>query len=185
MDFVFLTLSPILAYLAIVLGMSVEAMITVFAAAFAVTQGSLGFWPVLLSVVFGALLEQQIWYYIGRHLHRFEKFVGFLHKMVGRFDNHFLEKPFKVMLLSKFVYGLHRTALLRFGVLKFPMKQYIGFGFLSVVIWLSIFGTLAYVFSSSYQTLLGFLKYGELVLLGIFCLFFLFSLYVSKKFKKL
>lgn len=184
MDFNILVHSPFLAYALIFAGMSVEATVTLFSTVFILSLGHLNPAVCALVIVGGAVTEQLVWYYLGYNLHRFKRIVHFGDRFVGHLDRHFLDRPLRVLVLSKFIYGLHRTVLLRFGMLKFPVKKFLKDGVVAVLAWLAIVGGLAYGFSASYEALKRYFRYGELLILLFVAVFAAIQYFVSKRLKK-
>lgn len=170
-------------YVAVVVGMLVEANITIFAAMFYLATGKFMFWPLLSAVLVGAFLEQVIWYVLGRNLNRFPYLEKKLHRWVKRFDRHFFDKPYRTFILSKFIYGLHRSVLLRFGMLKFKPFWYFRAGSLAIFVWLAVLMPLGYVFGKSYSKLGQYVKYGEVIILVVVVGLFVVEYFVSRKYR--
>jgi len=171
-------------YVAIFFGMSIEAMLTLLAVVFLVVNGALNPLLALLVIIIGGLCEQFIWYYVGYHLNYFKKIISLVQKLTNRYDNHFLEHPRRVLILSKFIYGLHRSALVKFGTLKFPLKRYFSYGFEAIIFWLITVGSIGYAFSASYVELKKYIQYAEIIPFVILIVFLFGEYFVSKKLRR-
>ncbi len=88
-------------------------------------------------------------------------------KKSNHFDEHFLRRPKVTLLLTKFVYGVHRAAIARAGVIGIPGKIYAKHILPIMVFWLVVMGLLGYALSKSFSLLDSYMHYAELVVLGL------------------
>jgi len=173
-----------LIYVILYAGMMFEGLFFLFSAMFLVTQGVLNPLGAVLVILLGAFTEEMVWYWLGKKLNGVKKVSSWIDFGARRFDKHIIEKPFHTLVISKFVYGIHRAVLTRAGMLNLPFAEFMKLAFLSTAIWLGIMGGAAYGFSSSYGILRRYIHYAEIVPLVAFVLYFVAELIVSKKLKK-
>ncbi len=171
-------------YLSLFLGMFFEATLTLLTACFLVSQGTLSFAPAFFAVLSGAYLEELLWYWIGLNINRFKKISRFTNNAVGILDRHFFEKLFRTLMVSKFVYGLHRAILARAGMLKVPFRQYLKTALWVVLIWMVIIGFFGFAFSASYVLLKHYFKYAEFFILIFVGVIITIEILAAKHLKK-
>ena len=170
-----------LAYGAIFVGMLFEGEIVMFSASFLVAQGVLDLLPVVLSAIPGVAIGDFSWYQMGRKYATDESsFMGkLLHKVLGRFDGHIRQRPFRVVFISKFVYGFHHSLLARAGATGFPAKTLFKYDAISSLIWMAIVIALGYFSSASFTIIKSKLKFVEFALLALIITFFVFEKFLT------
>jgi membrane protein DedA with SNARE-associated domain len=161
-----------------------DAAIVVFAAMFLLVEGIISPLPTLAVLMLGVLAEQLFWYWIGRKLGEKEKLMAWLDKPARAFDKHLLSRPFHTLVLSKFIYGIHRAMLVRAGMLKINFKIYLVIALICTILWLGVIGGIGYSFSASYGVLKEYIKYAELVPLGLIIIYFIIDWRISKRLKE-
>ena len=171
-------------YLLLFLFLISDAVLTVFVAMFLLDRGLIAPAPTLSVLVLGVMAEQLLWYGLGRRLGRWQKLMDFLDRPALPFDRHLLDRPLRTLVLSKFIYGLHRAMLVRAGMLKLQFKLYLKIALLCMVIWLTVIGSLGYAFSESYEIVNQYIRYAELVPLGLVSLYFFINWRLSKRLKQ-
>ncbi len=171
-------------YLLVFLLIVFDAALTVFGAMFLVVQGTLAIIPTVIVLFFGVLGEQLLWYYIGKNLRGWNRLMNWLDKPAKPFDKHLVDKPTRTLIISKFVYGIHRAMLVRAGMLHINFKKYVTIAIWSTVVWLGVIGLLGYMFSASYVALRKFVNYAELVPLVLIIIYFIVDWRISKRLKK-
>jgi membrane protein DedA with SNARE-associated domain len=154
------------------------------ASIFLITQGVLQPVVSVILIVLGAIGEQLLWFWVGLKLGENHFISKWGHKLSHRFDPHLVHRTFHSLAISKFIYGFHRAVLIRSGMLKIGLKKFVKASIPATLIWLSIIGTLGFIFSASLGVLKYYLKYGELVLLLIILIFFVADYFVSKRLAK-
>lgn len=171
-------------YLAIFLLVVFDAAITVFAAMFLLVQGVISPLPTFIVLVLGVQLEQLLWYEVGRRLGSWERLMVWLDKPARPFDKHLVSKPLRTLALSKFIYGIHRAMLVRAGMLKIDFKRYFYIALVCTALWLGVIGSLGLAFSGSYEALKRYIKYAELVPLGLVIFYFIVDWRIARRLKK-
>jgi membrane protein DedA with SNARE-associated domain len=137
-----------LVYVFFTLGMLVEGLLFALTVMFLIITGIVQPVPAIASIAIGAMLEQGLFYYVGTRLTNFPRISKWANRIAQRFDNHITKRTVHTLLISKFVYGVHRAILMRSGMLRIPRKQFFRASFLSTVFWLIIIGGLSYFFSA-------------------------------------
>jgi membrane protein DedA with SNARE-associated domain len=171
-------------YLIIFFGMFADAAITVFAAVFLISSGTIVAGLALPILLFGIYAEQLVYYYIGAKLSNHAGVSRWADKLARPFDRHLLSRTFHTLLISKFVYGLHRAILIRSGMLKINFKMFAKSAVFISMIWLAVIAGLGFSFSASYEALKKYFHYAELVPLILIGLFFFVEWLLSKRLKK-
>lgn len=171
-------------YLLLFLSLAFDATLTVFAAMLLLGQGVISPAPALAVLVLGVMAEQLLWYGLGRGLGRWQKLMNWLDRPAVVFDKHLLQRPRRTLLLSKFIYGIHRAMLVRAGMLGLDFKLYLKIALLCTAVWLLVLGILGYAFRESYEVLKRYVDYAELVPLGLVALYFFINWRLSKRLKQ-
>lgn len=171
-------------YIVIFFAMFADAAVTVFVTTFLISNKVLDGDIAIPVLVAGIYAEQLGFYYLGHHLARLKSLAYWANKIAGPFDRHLHARPFHVLLISKFIYGLHRAMLVRSGMLHLKFKKFAEFAVYISLIWLVIIGGLGFAFSASYDALKHYLHYAELIPLGLVFVFFFVEWRLSARLKK-
>ncbi len=126
--------------------------------------------PAALIVVAlaGSGVEQFFWFWFGKKLkNSSNQMAQWIIKKSNHFDEHFLRRPKVTLLLTKFVYGVHRAAVARAGVIGIPGKTYAKHILPIMVFWLLVMGSLGFALRKSFTLLNNYIHYAELVVLGL------------------
>lgn len=162
--------------------MIIEGDPFLFSAFFLAHEGVFGI-PTLSIVIFlGVLVGDLLWYWLGIKIDKQNsKLVGWAEKIAAPFDGHLLSNTFRTIFLSKFTYGTYHAILVRAGMLRLPVRRFIGYDAISTVFWMAVIGGLGYFSSYSFSLIKQYMKLAEIgLLVGI--LFFIFlSKYISKR----
>ena len=183
-------------YAIIFLAMIVEGDPFLFSAFFLANEGVFGIATLSIVIFLGVLVGDLLWYWLGvkidkqnfslREISRREtKLMVWAEKVAAPFDDHLISRTFHTIFISKFTYGIYHAIILRAGMLRFPIRRFIGYDAISTIVWMAAVGGLGYFSSYSFSLVKQSLKYAEIgLLIGI--LFFLFiSHYISKRSKKI
>lgn len=158
-----------LVYVFFTLGMLVEGLLFALTVMFLITTGAVEPVPAIISVAVGAMLEQWLLYYTGSRLNNFPRLTNWVNRVAERFDEHIKKRTLHTLLISKFIYGVHRAILIRSGMLKLPAKQFFKASVVSTLFWLLVVAASSYYFSayllrfSKYWSVLDFLPFGLIV----------------------
>lgn len=183
MDFSFLHLG-IWTYVILFFAMFFDANLMIIIGIFAISSGWLNSWAIAGVIIFGAYLEQLAWFGVGRLMKKSSFLSLWATKVIGRYDEHLINRSARSLLLTKFIYGTHRATLLRYGMLDFLFVKFVKSSAIAVFFWLGIMGIFGFAFSLSYLALKTYLKYAQFGLLAIVVIFFSIQYFVSKSLKK-
>ncbi|MBL8029704.1 MAG: VTT domain-containing protein [Candidatus Doudnabacteria bacterium] len=166
-------------YLLVFFGMLIEGNLTLFASGVLLSQGVFDPLPILLTTFAGAFAEDFLWYRLGfrvkQHTHRTAEWAA---KITNSFSGHLKKKNFRTLLISNFVYGIHRAVLFRAGMEKFQSKKFFRNVAVSLLIWIALVGGLGYSAGASVGLLQEYFKFAQILLLVLVILFLLFERYV-------
>lgn len=171
-------------YVIMFLAMFFDAAITIFAAVFLMTAGSVAVVPTLLILISGIYGEQLFYYWLGHTLSRNDLLMVWAGKIAAPFDKHLQERTFRTLLVSKFVYGMHRAMLIRSGMVKIPAARFVKFSAVIGIIWLAAVGGLALAFSASYQEFKRYFAFAEVIFLALIVIGFILQRMFAGKLKK-
>lgn len=173
-------------YLVIFFAMLLEGNVTLFTSGFLLSQGV--FNPFLLfgAVFLGAMAEDIIWFWFGFKVKgSTEKTAMWAAKITDPFAKHLVEKTFRTMLISNFVYGIHRAVIFRAGMEKMPIKFFVKQAAATLVIWVVLVGSLGYFAGASVGLLGKYYKYAQVLLLVAVIIFlYIERSVVSKKLRR-
>ena len=161
-----------IGYLVFFLAMLVEGEIFLFAAAILTQQGF--FSPFIMAPVIlaGITLGDILWYRLGLKINHSVSFLARWTEKVSRpFSHHLSTRPMRIIMLSKFIYGVHRAIIIQSGILKINFHKFLKYDFKANLIWLVVVGGLGYASGASYHLIKQYLRYAELAMLGIIILF--------------
>lgn len=173
-------------YVIIFLAMIIEGDPFLFTAFFLANEGVFGIATLSIVIFCGVLVGDLLWYWLGIRIDKTNsKLIPWAEKIASPFDEHLISRTFHTIFISKFTYGTYHAILVRAGMLRFPIRRFIGYDAISTVVWMVAVGGLGYFSSYSFSLVKQYLKYAEIgLLVGV--LFFIFlSKYISKRSKKI
>lgn len=132
--------------------MVIEGETFLIVAGVLVHLGALSFWEVITIAIFGVIVGDLMWYFIGfymRKIKRAERIINSLESIVERLLPQFKEKPFVSLVLAKYVYGTNHATLILSGVIGMNLWLFAKAEFVASVIWILVFVTLGYIFGSA------------------------------------
>lgn len=163
--------------------MIIEGDPFLFSAFFLAHEGVLRISTLSVVVFLGVLIGDLLWYWLGIKIdkHSSRKLVDWAERIAAPFDGHLISRTFHTIFISKFTYGTYHAILVRAGMLRFPIRRFIGYDAVSTVVWMIVVGGLGYFSSYSFSLIKHYMKIAEVgLLIGI--LFFIFlSKYISKR----
>lgn len=155
-------------YLLIFVGMLIEGNATMLVVGFLISAGRYNPVALIVVAVAGSVVEQFFWFWFGKQLkNSSNRIAKWVIKKSNHFDEHFLHRPKTTLLLTKFVYGIHRAAVARAGVIGIPGKTYAKHILPIMFFWLVVMGLLGYALRKSFSLLDSYMHYAELVVLGL------------------
>ena len=173
-------------YLFVFIGMLIDGNIALLVVGFLLKGNEASHLLLIIPAFFGALTENLIWYEIGDRIkNHSSKISQWVISKTSYFDEHFIKRPKTTLLISKFIYGTHRPAIVRAGVVGTGIKKYIEEIIPVLIIWMAIFIGLGFGLKAVFSLVDKYLKYTEFILLGLFVLIILFQRFIlSKKLKE-
>lgn len=164
---------PPLGYILIFLAMVFEGDIALFTAAFLTNLGLFDPGDALVTALLGVLIGDWLWYEAGKHIHRLPAFLATrVEKLAAPFDEKIKVRPFRILLLTKFAYGIHHLILLRSGASGLRLSRFFAADLPASLIWVAVVGSLGYFFGASLFGAERYLKFGEVgILAGVILLF--------------
>ncbi len=165
-------------YVIIFLAMIVEGDPFLFAAFFLANEGVFGIATLSIVIFLGVLVGDLLWYWLGVKIDKHNsRLVGWAERIAAPFDEHLISRTFHTIFISKFTYGTYHAIIFRAGMLRFPIRRFIGYDAISTVVWMAVVGGLGYF--SSYS--LSMIKIAEVGLLAGVLFFIFLSKYISKR----
>ncbi|MFA6476059.1 MAG: VTT domain-containing protein [Candidatus Paceibacterota bacterium] len=185
--FYYLIIWQPLGYLLGVVGMIIEGDITWFTFAFLTSQGFFNLWLMLLVVFGGIVISDTLFFFVGRTIHRFPRFVKiWSDKIAQPFDRHIHNRPRQTLLISKFTYAVHKPILVRMGMTDKTYLDFMKQDLPGVFIWILVIGGLGYFSGLSFFLVQQYLRYAEVgLLLGLIIFFIAIKLITKYSIKQL
>jgi len=170
-----------LGYLLSFAGIVVEGDVLWFIFAFLTGQGFYNLGLMLVTVFFGAVAGDTIFYWLGRKISKKNhRFISWAEKVAKPFDSHLKNKLTRTLAISKFTYGGHKPILIRAGMLGIPYWHFFKKDVPAIIVWELTIGSIGYFSGVAFYALKDYLRYLEVgVLLGLI-LFFVIMKIVSK-----
>src|SRR5574340_1102306 len=168
MDSFFSILQPVLPSLPLIIfiGMLFEGNATLFAASFLASRGLVNPLLAFLAVFLGALIEEIGWYWFGQRINGSSHWLSrWARKLTEPFNDHLLQKPFRTLLISKFIYGLHRAVMTKAGILGLNTKTFLKDVSLMLLVWIGVVGGLGFLAGASVNLVSRYFRYAEIGLL--------------------
>jgi membrane protein DedA with SNARE-associated domain len=164
--------------------MFLEGDIFLFSAFFLAREGVFNLWPLIGFSYFGVLLGDLMWYRLGIKVDKSNsRLLRHAEKIAAPFDEHLISRTFRTIFISKYTYGIYHAILLRAGMLRFPIRRFVGYDAVSTIAWMSIVGGLGYFSSFYFSMIKNYIKFAEVGLLLGVLLFVFVSYYLARKSK--
>lgn len=157
-----------LPYGLIFLGMLIEGNAAMLVVGFLISTGNFNPYALVITALAGSTVEQFFWFWFGKRLKNSStRIAKWIIDKSNHFDEHFLHRPKTTLLLTKFIYGVHRAAVARAGVIGINGKTYAKHILPIMLFWLAVMGVLGYALSKSFALLNNYIRYAELIVLGV------------------
>lgn len=171
----YLTIRRSIGYAIVFLGMVIEGDGVLFAAAFLTHQGFFDLLDMFMVVFVGVLFGDFLWYWLGKKFYASSTvFTSWAERIAAPFDIHIVDRLFRTIFISKFMYGFHHLILMRAGALGVGAKKLLKIDFFATFIWILVVGGLGFLSSVSFSTIKHYLRSVEIfLLLGIVTLLFI------------
>lgn len=169
-------------YPLIFIGMIFEGDLILFISAFLIHQGILHPVPVIMTVLWGMILGDNLWYTLGLKFRNYYPSLNkWAEKLAQPFDEHLKNRPFRTVFLSKFTYGIGHAIFFRAGAIRIKWGKLEQSDILATIFWMIIVAGLGYFSSASFTYAKHYLRFGEIaLLLGLIIFFTLKHLIVKK-----
>jgi len=185
---------PLLAeykYLLIFLGATFESMNTIILSGFLASIGSVEFWPVLLIVLAGEILNGYMWYAVGyfggaKPIDRWGRKDEKSRKIIETVERYFHRYSGRAIVLAKLTWSLTIATMIMAGSFKYDMKRFTLYNLIGALGWVAITFSIGYVFGEGYQAIFVITHIGYVVLFlagAIVLIYVLRHLFRSKFFR--
>lgn len=169
-------------YILIFIGAFVEGPILIIACGFMYHLGFFKLPPLYLALVFGDLLGDVAWYYLGyffaeRFIIKYGKFFGLTLETFEKVKSIFYRHHRKIMMLSKLTmgFGLSIYILMVSGASHVKMKTFLIINTIGEFFFVAMLMYLGYSFGKLYNYFQGGFKIGFLIFLGLVVVLFVYN----------
>lgn len=182
----YLTISPVIGYIIVAIGMFIEGDVVLFAAAFVASFGYLALDNLAMTVFISMLFGDAVWYSLGKWIGKRagSKTMKWVARVTAPFDTHIKTRPFHTIFLSKFAYGFHHAILLRAGSLKIPYPNLLRADIIATFVWMLIIGSIGYGAGAWLSTYKEYVRDAQLLLLFAIIAFVVIEQLVFRQTKK-
>jgi membrane protein DedA with SNARE-associated domain len=146
---------------------------TILLAAAALSRfGHLSIAYVVIVAVAGAILGDNIGFYIGRRggrvlLERKGRMLGLTPGRLARFDGFFARHGAKTVFIARFVTGLRVVGAVLAGASTMPWTEFLIFNAAGALAWATTFGTVGYLLGYSWETIERWIGHLGLIFLAL------------------
>lgn len=172
-------------YIAVFLGAFFEGEVVVMLSGLFAHQGYLSFPLVILLVQIAAVLNDGMWFLIGRY--RLPKRLyaqEWFQKLARRPMNVVNDRPEMLALTMRFMYGFRSLIPLGLGMSNLSARKFFILHGLGTLAWSLSLCSLGYFFGGVLETLFGRIRYPELLMVAVVVLMVAIFFSVSKIFKR-
>lgn len=178
-------------YAAILVGSFIEGPTVMTATGFFVKLGYLKLLPAYLLLLFGDLLADVMWYYIGhfaaeKSIMKIERYIGMAPGKAEKIKKLFTSHDTKILFFSKLTmgFGFSLGTLMVAGMSKIPLKKFVLINLLGGLIWTAGLLCLGYFFGNIYLKISEGLKNAFLVFIALFVILLIYTInkIIRKKF---
>jgi len=167
---------------------AIEGPIVSLAVGFLVSLGYFHFLPAYIILIFGDLIPDTFYYYLGRFgnqkkiLEKYNRRFGFILKNLHHLEKLWHNHGKKVMFLSKLSYGLSTPFLISAGLVDLPAKKFFLYALPVTIFQYAVIMSIGYFLGHSYLLALKYIEYTSIFVLFALVLFVsgyvLFSNYI-------
>lgn len=155
-----LGLAAVYRYPLVFLGVFVEGPLVMIASGFFYRLGAFDLWPLYLTLVFGDLVADIFWYYLGRYfarplMQKHGKFLGVSKETFDKMEVIMHKHQTAILLGSKVTigFGLALATVIVAGATKVPFRKYLVLNALGEMILAAILMTVGYWFGHFYSSI--------------------------------
>ena len=157
---------------------------------FLILSGTLAFWPAYIILLFGDIIPDTIYYFLGY----FSDKVKFIQKHFFKSEtikknldiiNNLWEKyPFKMMFFSKLAYGFATPFLISAGLTKMPYKKFISYTIPITCFQYAVFVGIGYYLGKSYEIAIKYVDFFYIFMAITISIFIIFYIHMVKYARK-
>lgn len=113
---------------------------------------------VVLTAIGGAILGDNLGFFIGRRygrglVERYGSHIGFTRARLAQFDTFFRRHGGRTVFIARFITGLRVVGAVLAGASAMPWKTFLIFNAAGAVAWATTFGTVGYLLGYSWETI--------------------------------
>lgn len=135
-----------------------------------VSLGCLDFAPVLAIVIAGDIIADIVYYFLGRSgrdiIHKI-KFIKIPEERIKHLEDHYINHPWKTMIVGKLSYGLGAIFLVASGAARMPFRKFMELIASLTIIKSSLLLLAGYYFGKASIYLTGYLRYYSLAIVSV------------------
>ena len=156
------TLVATYGYLAVFLGAVFEGEMILILGGFAVHEGLLDLYPVLLFAFLGAVIGDFAWFTLGRSKgHILVNKYPWMKRLARRPQTLIHKKPKLVALFVRFLYGFRSIVPFSLGMSSIKTGDFLLYNAMGAMAWTTIIGTAGYFFGEMLEGLIGNIRHYE------------------------
>src|SRR3989338_5718266 len=150
-------------YLFLFLGATIEGLSALVIGGFLVSTHAVQFLPALAAFTLGHTINSFIWYSVGyftgaKSLDKWGRNKEKSRKIIEKVEYYFHRHSGKAIFLTKFTFSLTIATQIMAGYLKYNLKKYSWYNFISSVCWAAFAMSIGYFFGQSYKFFFNYLK---------------------------
>ncbi len=152
---------------------------------FFIKLGYLKAFPSFIFATLGALVHELIYFFLGRWKGRELLLKNRITRRKYRFAKKLLNKygVYSIFII-RFLYGMRLVPMVLMGATGFSFKKFIVFNVLSIVIWMSVYLYVGYVFGKLAEVLFGKAKEYYFIFVGVLFVILTVGLIIYKLYEK-
>jgi membrane protein DedA with SNARE-associated domain len=146
-------------------------------AGFAVTQGKMNFFLVVIAGTIGSVLGATPWYYLGKYwglkrtqkiADRYGKWLTVSGEDVGKAKVWFDRRGYVATAIGRIVPGIRTYISIPAGISKMPLLPFLIYSTMGTVVWISLLAAAGYILGANHEIVGVYIKpISTIVLLGI------------------
>lgn len=168
-----------------------EGPIVAFVVGILVAAGYFNPFVAYVILLFGDIIPDSIYYFIGRHgerktfVSRYGAKVGITEERFGVIKKLWHQHGFKTMFVSKLAYGLSTPFLVAAGFAGIPAKKFYEYALPVTIAQYAILMALGFYFGNSYALIAQYIQNAQLIIAAAFIIliagYYLFAYYLKKR----
>ena len=136
-----------LTYAGVFVAVFVEGEITLIASSFASEKGLLDFRLVVLTAFLSTLISDWSCFFLGRFSgERLLQKNKWVQRQISNKKEWVSRNPMLAIFVYRYLYGIRMITLIYFGLSSIPLRFFLLFSFLSILLWTGIFSAMGYLF---------------------------------------